>query len=438
MKSPCYSMKSIVVILAFVLMASFASTLGVDIETSMNGEVNNFIIETRASATSSFDSYDVEVPDYPDTSYAQLSSIVSGKNLMLDSFEEETDRSIPLVFEIGAGINNSLPITFSWDASEFSDYSAQLKDHGSNSSRTALLTTVDMDGGNSYFSDASGYSTRYYTMVLDYNEPTVPVDGGTGGGSGGGGGGGEVVVSNLAFDPTELGFNIVVGGEYEAIVSVTNLADFALNITISQNNLDDLLTIENRKVEFSPGEIKELKFLFKGPNVSGIYAGSILIGGNEILVSANVRTIDLLFDAMITIPDSLKKLSANDALQAQVVLIPMVDDLERMDVTLNYVIRDFEGNIYLIESETILVDSQKSFKKTFNVNNLVNGNYLVGLELVYPGGIATSSSHFSIVSGRGYIIEISILGGIIVAILTLLIFWRINLIDKRVKGSKKK
>ena len=39
---------------------------------------------------------------------------------------------------------------------------------------------------------------------------------------------------------------------------------------------------------------------------------------------------------------------------------------EKMDVTLNYVIKDFEGNIYLQESETIAVFEQSSIAKEFH------------------------------------------------------------------------
>ena len=69
----------------------------------------------------------------------------------------------------------------------------------------------------------------------------------------------------------------------------------------------------------------------------------------------------------------------------------------RVDVTLNYIVKDFDGKVYISESETILVEDQKSFKKKFQTGNLPVGNYIVGLELVYPSGVATSSAHFEVV-----------------------------------------
>lgn len=434
-----------VVALLFVFMISFSLALNAEISTEIDSETSNFVMETDSSATSGYDAYDVEVPNFPDQSYAQLYSVVSGKHLMLDS-SSEGYRTINLVYGLGSAVNESEAITFEWDGDDFDGLDAALWDCGASSWSDCDLLKSDMEDYSSQYigEAASGINPRYFKIVLSEDTSTSPVDGGGGSGSGsggGGGGGGLIADVNVKVDLSEINLNVVTRRTKEFSVNVTNLADFAKNVSLSQTNLEGVVVFDTRTVEVGPGETKEVVLTFVGPSEVGVYAGIIYIGGNQILTTVNVRTTELLFDAMIVVPEKFKKVGSDEKLETQVTLIPMGDEDVRVDVTLNYVIKDFEGNVYLIESETLLVDSQKSFKKEFALGNLVTGNYLIALELVYPNGVATSSSHFSIVEksllfGK----EIFVLVGVILVILFVLIMWRINLevSKKRRRGKKRR
>ena len=114
------------------------------------------------------------------------------------------------------------------------------------------------------------------------------------------------------------------------------------------------------------------------------------------MVTLNIKTKLLLFDSNIAVLNKDYLVAKNEKLKTKVTLIPL-GDKERMDVFLNYTIRDYNGKIYITQSETVLVDSQIDFKKDFDIGLLPLGDYIVGLELVYPGGVAPSSAHFEIV-----------------------------------------
>jgi hypothetical protein len=421
-------MKRLVVLL-MIFMVGFTLALDVEMTTSLDGETGNFIMETSSSAGEGFDAYDVEVPEYPDTSYAQLSSVVSGKNLMLDAFGENVDRTLNLIYEIGSSVNESEELSLTWDSDDFAGYEASLIDCWDDSTCSVSHTTSDMDSSELFQIAQNTYSPHYFKIVLDYQEAVAADPGTTSGGGGGGGGGGVPFAdANVKIDTSEININLVVGRTKDVIVNVTNLADTEKAISLSQTNLDGVIVFDTQTISFAPGETKEVVLRFVGPEKIGVYAGIVYIAGIEILTTANVRSKELLFDAMVVVPDKFKKISPHEKLETQITLIPMGDEGARVDVTLNYIIKDFKGNVYLIESETILVDSQKSFKKEFNVGNLVNGNYLIALELVYPNGIATSSSHFSVLD-KGLLFgnEIFILIGIILVVLFVLIIWRINI-----------
>ena len=181
-------------------------------------------------------------------------------------------------------------------------------------------------------------------------------------------------------------------------------------------------------------------FRIIAPN-PGIYTGKILVNGKEVLVSVNVNTKELLFDVGIVIPGQLKSIIVGDKLESEITLIPM-GEKPRLDVTLNYYIKDFNGRTFLTESETILVEEQKTFKKEFMTQNLVDGDYILGMELIYPNGVATSTSHFQIRSTEisllgDYKIILLILGigAVVLAIVWVIILrkhnWAIRLLKKK-------
>ena len=65
-------------------------------------------------------------------------------------------------------------------------------------------------------------------------------------------------------------------------------------------------------------------------------------------------------------------------------------------MTLNYVIKDYNNKIYLTKSETLLVEARVQFNRDFDIGSLPVGRYIIGLELIYPNGVAPSSAHFEV------------------------------------------
>ena len=100
---------------------------------------------------------------------------------------------------------------------------------------------------------------------------------------------------------------------------------------------------------------------------------------------------------------SLKTLLVGQNLISKIDLI-QIGLIENIDVTLKYVIKDFEGQTYLQESETIAVKEQKSYEKEFYTSELPPGQYVFGTELIHPDGVAVSSAHF-VVQEKGFKFE---------------------------------
>lgn len=118
-----------------------------------------------------------------------------------------------------------------------------------------------------------------------------------------------------------------------------------------------------------------------------------------------------------------------DELKTRVTLIPL-GDKERLDLTLDYTIRDYTGKVYLTKKETLLVEDKINFDRNFDTGSLPIGRYVVGLELKYPNGVAPSSAHFEVVA-RAPITFGTIVIWLIVFIIILMILIIIIIIYRR-------
>jgi cysteine-rich repeat protein len=216
---------------------------------------------------------------------------------------------------------------------------------------------------------------------------------------------------NIRIDPTVIKKSMLVDTNINSSIGITNLDNSSsVNLSVYSSGFDPNLIVsfwddKNKQwvnsftLTIPKGGINELRVRFSAPSEVGLYNGTLAIDGKTVNVTLNVQEKLLLFDSNIIVlnPDYL--VPQGDQLRTSVALIPM-GDKERMDVTLNYEIKDYSGKIYLTRSETVLVENQVSFKRNFDTGTLPVGSYIVGLELIYPNGVAPSSAHFDVTPGR--------------------------------------
>jgi cysteine-rich repeat protein len=247
---------------------------------------------------------------------------------------------------------------------------------------------------------------------------------------GGGGGGGEPSL-NIAVSPTEFNINLAVDTTTPRTIQVTNLGTSQVVATVS-HNLGSHAIIENTSLTIPGGGSVELNVVFVALSEPGVFTGTINIGGQTVLVSLNVKTELLLFDSNIVVLNENYQVAQGEELRTLVTLIPLGDP-SRLDVTLNFIIKDFRNQLFLTRSETLLVDSQVQLNRNFDTGALPLGDYVVGLELVYPNGVAPSSAHFKVVErilpgifGRIVIFLLMLILLILIIIIIILIIRRLR------------
>jgi len=201
----------------------------------------------------------------------------------------------------------------------------------------------------------------------------------------------EISVDSITLDAVE-GF--ISGDSFR----ITNRGNVPVDLELTVTTISDILHLSDYDLTLEPGESKLIE-LDVIPKEAGIYTGKInVFYKNKVLhipVTININTERSLFDISVNVLGAFKKISQGKRITASMFLLQAGLEQEE-DVTLNYIIKDFDGNIYLTESETIAVYQQITFNKQLPTQDLPPGNYVLGAEVVYGGGIATSSSQFTI------------------------------------------
>lgn len=212
----------------------------------------------------------------------------------------------------------------------------------------------------------------------------------------GGGNKESAVINNLVIDKEKIDITSVVNSVKTRKIGLYNKDQSNININVVVNKeLEKIITFDESKFILGSKERKDFEFKVIAPEKAGIYTGKIIINGETVLVKIDVNTKELLFDVIITIPKEFKAIKVGGKLESQINLIPMGDE-PRLDVTLNYIIKDFDERTFLIESDTFLIEDQKIIKKEFLTANFVPGDYVLAMELIYPNGVAVSSTTFKV------------------------------------------
>jgi len=250
-----------------------------------------------------------------------------------------------------------------------------------------------------------------------------------------GGGGG---LSNLfSIEPSSFQINLTTNTNIQKTIKITNLINSSLKIDLAQEGLDGMIIFPG-SVNLSARETKDVNVTFVALSQPGNFMGKLKIGPKIILVSMDVREKLLLFDSNIVILNKDYLVKQGRELKTEVTLIPL-GDKDRLDVTLNYVIKDFEGKIFLTKSETLLIDDKKTFKLNFDTGLLPLGDYVIGLELVYPNGVATSTASFKVVEklpfGLGSLVYYLLLSILVCAALIIGLLLQEATREKEIQGQ---
>jgi len=240
----------------------------------------------------------------------------------------------------------------------------------------------------------------------------------------------------LVVSPTSIDLDLMANSDSKdfstsvtEVIKVTNQGTSTVLVEVNLIELGGVAYINETSFNLNSGESKDISVLFVAPSQTGIFTGKILFNNEVVLVKIDVTERRSLFDANIVVLNKDYQVEKGRVLNTEVTLIPM-GEKQRLDVTLNFEIKDFNGNTYNKKSETLLLEDRITFNRDFDLGDLPLGKYVIALELVYSEGKAPASAHFEVIAGKSNFFWI-ILIILMILILIILIILIIILIKRR-------
>jgi uncharacterized membrane protein len=227
---------------------------------------------------------------------------------------------------------------------------------------------------------------------------------------GGGGGGGVVIApSDSYFVDKEL-IKVVMrlGETLDVSFRITNNCTKDLNFEL-ENKMENYLIISQPNFTLNAGNQKEifLKFFTTSKTEPGVYTGKFNINCNgktkEIPIILEIESKEVLFDVDLDVPISYKEVYPGELIVLQFTIFNL-GKIGKVEVNVEYFIKNFDGETILSDSDIISVGEQISFSRTLRIPyNLELGSYVATAQVRYDYFVGTSSDTFEVIRKKGYL-----------------------------------
>jgi len=180
-----------------------------------------------------------------------------------------------------------------------------------------------------------------------------------------------------------------------------------------------------------------LDFLARENTIPDLYMGKIIIKGDgiekEVLIAIEVETKKPLFDVRVEIPRKFLYVIPGEELFAEIELYNL-GETGRIDVNLEYFIKDDEESIIVSEQETLAVETRTNFIKKFEIpEDIKFGKYIFYVKVTYDEEVASASAWFSVGKKPFFTLRIILIIGIILVIILIIMLYKFE--KKKIKKS---
>ncbi len=249
----------------------------------------------------------------------------------------------------------------------------------------------------------------------------------TGGGATGGGGGGTGARSTVSkgvdftIDTENVKVILKQGQTQEKTITIKNTGTGILDLTTFFQGIGQFIfspSSDEIKSRLNPNEEQTLNLVFGAEENQkpDIYTGKIIIKSKAIEKIINtileIESAKPLFDVDVEIVPQYKSIFPGEEVLMDVSLFN-VRGFGRVDVSLEYSIQDFEGNLIASEHETVAAETQAKFSRQLLIPSGVKpGTYVAAVKVIYEDSVGIGSDLFEVkaktlrlypVALRGYV-----------------------------------
>lgn len=205
-------------------------------------------------------------------------------------------------------------------------------------------------------------------------------------------------VKEFSVDKDNIHVKINEGQEKEESILVTNEGKQNISLEITSIELEDRIRLNKNYLELTPGQSEKIIITIDAINyvIPDIYTGKIILktkkSQKEIPVVIEVDSEGALFDVQVSIPQEFLVIDKDRKVVSNIRLIE-VGEVGKVDVEVEYALINYEGIKISLEKETIAVEGQINYVKTFKIpENLKEGPYILYVKATYEGKVASASS----------------------------------------------
>lgn len=273
--------------------------------------------------------------------------------------------------------SSSAVVSYSVDGSVPSDNAAGSK---------TVITTVPSSGA------ASGTSSG-------------TASGGAGAAGGGGGGTSSAVSTNFNIDKVNLKVLLRQGESKKETLSIKNTGTTIFDVSADLTEIMEFLASPQDSeytVRLNPNEEKIIELVFKAleNKKPDIYPAKITFKSpsteKEIDAIFEVDSAQPLFDVDVAVLAGSKRIFPGQEVILEVNLFN-VRGFGRVDVTVDYSVKDLQGNSIVSEHETVAVETQAKFTRSLSVpTDLKPGTYVAVAKVTYADSVGTGSDLFEV------------------------------------------
>lgn len=223
-------------------------------------------------------------------------------------------------------------------------------------------------------------------------------------GGGGGGGVSPKITRDFSVDRSVIKIMVKQEEFFKTSIKIKNTEDIAQNFQLMlSNSLREFVVLSGDAFYLQAGEEKTIDLSFVSTNETepAVYTGNLEAATayktKQIPIIYSIKSKMVLFDVSLDIPAKYREILPREELLLQLTLFNL-GGVGKTDVSVEYIIKDFEGNTIIEESNIVAVETQVSFSKTIILpSDIKPGEYVVIAQVKYDSSVGSSSVIFHII-----------------------------------------
>lgn len=209
-------------------------------------------------------------------------------------------------------------------------------------------------------------------------------------------------LKDFALSESEYKISLKQGAFKTRVLKITNTGLQEINLDISSDKIKEFVIFSEQNFSIMPGKSKEITIDFNAPEraIVGQYFGHIIVKSGsykkQIPVVLDIQGIDTEFELVLNLSKEYQLVKPGEMVVAQITLMN-TKDLEQVNATLHYSIKDYEGTVYNFDDEPISFISDLVLERGLQVPEIApEGKYLFYARAADNKDVAIDSVGFEV------------------------------------------